>query len=257
MTMTLDAISAGYGRGPMILQNVSIQDIAPGAFVGLIGPNAAGKSTLFKTISGLIKPRAGRLLLAGEEITQLPRRDRARCVAYMPQAYGCNAILTVFESVLLALKQSSGWRIEANNLNQVSDTLNTLGLSDLADRGIGDLSGGQAQMVAVAQTLVRTPKVILLDEPTSALDLHHQLSILGSVRAEMQRRGTIVMAALHDLNLAAQFCDRLVLIQNGKIMADGAPADVLALPEIGETYRVTTSLETTKRGSLFVDATLG
>jgi iron complex transport system ATP-binding protein len=132
----------------------------------------------------------------------------------------------------------------------VSQTLTALNLSYLADRGLGNLSGGQAQMVAVAQTPVRDPAIVLLDEPTSALDLHHQLAILFSVRVEMQRRGTIVMAALHDLNLAAKFCDRLILIRDGLIMADGPPEDILALPEIGQTYRVETAMERTRRGSL-------
>lgn len=255
MTLEIDKVTAGYGRR-VVLQGVSLPEIAPGAFVGVIGPNASGKSTLFRTLAGLLRPRAGSVRLDGADLTALPRRERALAVAFMPQACGCNAILTVFESVLLALKQTSGWRVRKENLDRVAETLAALRLSHLADRGVADLSGGQAQMVAVAQTLVRGPRVVLLDEPTSALDLHHQLSILGSVRAEMQRRGTIVMAALHDLNLAAQFCDRLVLIGDGRILADGTPDRVLALPEIGRTYRVTTSLETTRRGSLFVDAKL-
>ncbi|ASP36291.1 ABC transporter ATP-binding protein [Labrenzia sp. VG12] len=255
MTLGIQDLTAGYGR-KAILQDISIPAVAPGSFVGVIGPNAAGKSTLFKTIAGLIKPLAGEVVLDGNSLTHLSRRDRARAIAYMPQAYGCNALLTVFESVLLALKQTSGWRVRADNLAQVSSTLAALRLSHLADRGISDLSGGQAQMVAVAQTLVRAPRMVLLDEPTSALDLHHQLSILGSVRAQMQARGTIVMAALHDLNLAAKFCDRLILINQGRILADGSPQDVLALPAIGETYRVRTSLETTLAGALYVDASL-
>ena len=255
MTLTITDLRAGYGNRP-ILRNVSIAAARGGSFVGLIGPNASGKSTLFKTLAGLITPMAGRIEIDGADITQLKRRDRARRIAYMPQAYGCNALLTVFESVLLALKQTSGWRVRSDNLDQVAETLSALGLSHLSDRGIADLSGGQAQMVAVAQTLVRAPEVILLDEPTSALDLHHQLSILTSVRAQTRRHKPVVMAALHDLNLAAKFCDRLVLLRQGEILADGPPETILALPEIGETYRVVTNLEHTSRGALYVDASL-
>jgi len=255
MSLIFNSLSAGYGRTP-VLHDVSVDQVQPGQFVGLIGPNASGKSTLFKTLSGMLQPTAGTITLNDVDLATLKRRDRARAIAYMPQAYGCNAILTVYESVLLALKQTTGWRVEANNLNHVSQTLSSLNLSHLADRGLGSLSGGQAQMVAVAQTLVRNPDIVLLDEPTSALDLHHQLSILSSVRHEMRRRGTIVMAALHDLNLAAEFCDRLILIRDGRVVADGSPADILALPEIGQTYRVKTALEHTKRGSLYVDVML-
>ncbi|CUH83329.1 ABC transporter ATP-binding protein [Thalassovita mediterranea] len=255
MTLSVETLQAGYGR-TRILKDVSIPAMTAGSFVGLIGPNAAGKSTLFKSLAGLVTPTAGRITLGGDDITHLPRRDRVRRIAYMPQAYGCNALLTVFETVLLALKQTTGWRVQGDNLDRVADTLSALGLSHLADRGIADLSGGQAQMVAVAQTIVRAPEVILLDEPTSALDLHHQLSILTSVRSEMQRRQPVIMAALHDLNLAAKFCDRLVLLRAGEVLADGTPADILALPEIGETYRVDTDLEHTRRGALYVDARL-
>ncbi|MEM1289607.1 MAG: ABC transporter ATP-binding protein [Pseudomonadota bacterium] len=255
MTLEIANLRAGYGR-KAVLQDVSVPHIQGGAFVGLIGPNASGKSTLFKALAGLIKPMSGAIEISGQDVTHLSRRDRARRVAYMPQAFGCNALLTVFESVLLALKQTTGWRVRADNLDRVADTLNALGLTHLASRGIADLSGGQAQMVAVAQTLVRAPEVILLDEPTSALDLHHQLSIMTSIRNEMVRKKPVVMAALHDLNLAAKFCDRLVLLREGVILADGPPDEILSLPEIGETYRVLTNLERTSRGDLYVDARL-
>ncbi|MEP3274808.1 MAG: ABC transporter ATP-binding protein [Stappiaceae bacterium] len=255
MTLMIDQLSAGYGK-TTVLHDVSIETISTGTFVGLIGPNASGKSTLFKTLCGLVKPTAGRIELQGDDVTHLRRRERVRRIAYMPQAYGCNALLTVFESVLLALKQTTGWRVNADNLDQVSQTLYSLGLGHLANRGISGLSGGQAQMVAVAQTLVRAPEVVLLDEPTSALDLHHQLSIMASIRGEIGMRQPIVIAALHDLNLAAKYCDSLVLIREGRVVKQGTPDAVLALPEIGQTYRVETGLERTKRGSLYVDAWL-
>lgn len=255
MSLAIDGLSAGYGQVP-VLHDVTLAPIEPGQLVGLIGPNASGKSTLFKTLSGLVRPSVGTIRLDGDDLCSLPRRERARHVAYMPQAFGCNAILTVFESVLLALKQTTGWRVGTDDLDRASQALASLSLTHLADRGLGQLSGGQAQMVAVAQTLVRDPSVVLLDEPTSALDLHHQLSIMASVRREMRARGIVVMAALHDLNLAAEFCDRLILIREGRIVADGAPAGILALPQIGETYRVETALERTRRGSLYVDARL-
>lgn len=255
MTLEIAGLSAGYGRRT-VLNDVSVRDVGGGVFVGLIGPNAAGKSTLFKVLAGLVRPQSGTIRLNGEDITRLKRRERARRIAYMPQSFSCNALLTVFESVLLALKQTTGWRVRSDNLDRVSETLRALGLQDLAGRGVADLSGGQSQMVAVAQTLVRQPDVILLDEPTSALDLHHQLSIMTSVRREMSRRGPVVIAALHDLNLAAKFCDRLVLLREGGVIADGEPENILVMPEIGETYRVETDLERTQRGALFVDARL-
>ena len=255
MTLSIEHLAAGYGSR-LVLSDISVSTISDGAFVGLIGPNASGKSTFFKTLAGLIPARGGTIDLNGDDVTHMRRRDRSQRVGYMPQAFGCNALLTVFESVLLALKQTTGWRVEADNLDQVSDTLAALGLAHLSNRGIGDLSGGQAQMVAVAQTLVRAPEVILLDEPTSALDLHHQLSIMTSIKLEVSRHQPVVIAALHDLNLAAKFCDRLILLRDGKILADGSPETILAMSEIGETYKVKTDLERTTRGALYVDARL-
>ena len=222
----------------------------------MLGPNASGKSTFFRTIAGLIRAQSGQIHLDGVNLAGLRRNERARKVAYMPQAFASNAVLTVFEAVLLALKQSTGWRVRVVNLDRVTQTLAGLGLLHLADRDLGQLCGGQAQMVAVAQVLVRDPRVVLLDEPTSALDLLHKLTILHAVRAEVQTSGRIALAALHDLNLAAEFCDRLILIREGRMVADGPPAEVLARPKIGQVYGVATALEHTRRGPVYVDAHL-
>ncbi|MBL1404957.1 MAG: iron ABC transporter ATP-binding protein [Hyphomicrobiales bacterium] len=256
MSFSVKNLNAGYDR-KMILNDVNFSNIKNGQLVGLIGPNAAGKSTLFKTITGLLKPKQGSVVLNDVDLTQEKREARARRVAYMPQIFGCNAFLSVFESVLLALKQSSGWRVKANDIAQVEKTLSDLGLSHLSGRGLSQLSGGQAQMVAVARTLVREPELVLLDEPTSALDLHHQLSIMTAVRNAVTNKNIIGMIALHDLNLGAKFCDRLILIREGKVLADDVPEKVLSMPELNDTYRVETSLEYTKSGAMFIDAQLG
>ncbi|WP_205793126.1 ABC transporter ATP-binding protein [Pontivivens nitratireducens] len=168
MRLIIENISAGYGRVE-VLHDVTVAPIPPGQFVGLIGPNASGKSTLFKALAGVLRPSAGTIRFDGIDLCSLNRRDRARQIAYMPQAYGCNAILTVYESVLLAFKQTTGWRVHADNLDRVSHTLSVLNLSHLASRGLRNLSGGQAQMVAVAQTLVRDPDIVLLTNPQARL----------------------------------------------------------------------------------------
>lgn len=255
MSLQINNLDVAYGQN-QVLFGVTIKPALPGQFVGVLGPNASGKSTLFKTITGLNKPKGGAIVLDDVDVTMLKRQERSRRISYMPQAYGSNAYLSVFDAVLLALKQTSGWRVRDEELNAVNTILAELSLSDLADRPLAALSGGQKQMVAVAQTLVRKPRLVLLDEPTSALDLHHQLSIMTAIREAMLARDMIVMAALHDLNLAAQFCDRLVLIREGKIAADGTAKEVLAMNEIGLTYRVEASLETTRRGTSYVDARL-
>lgn len=255
MTLQISNLNAGYGK-KQILFDVRIDEVKPGEMVGVIGPNAAGKSTFFKSLTGIVAPQSGYVSLYDENILSMRRKQRARQVAYMPQSIGCNAALTVFESVLLALKQTTGWRVGSDNLQQVSHTLMMLGLSYLADKGIGALSGGQSQMVAVAQVLVRKPKLLLLDEPTSALDLHHQLSILSAIRDAAKEFDIIVMAALHDLNLAVKFCDRLVLIREGRVLADGEPREILGLGAVNETYRIQASIEKSSLGTYYVDARL-
>lgn len=272
MSLQIDNLSAGYGKRT-VLEHLSLEPLAAGSFIGVIGPNASGKSTLFKAIAGLLKATTGSIVLHGGELSRATRKVRSRLIAYMPQAYGCNALLSVFESVLLALKQHGAWRVSAADIERTSNMLTNLNLQHLATRGIAELSGGQAQMVALAQTLVREPQVILLDEPTSALDLHHQLAIMAAIRQEMHRCASqnttqdsrqglnqgaapVVIAALHDLNLAAKFCDRLILLSQGTVLADGPPAHILALPELATTYKVETSLEKTRRGGLYIDADL-
>ena len=255
MSLNIQNLNAGYG-GKKILNQISIPNVEPGQLVGIIGPNAAGKSTLFKSIAGVIPLQSGEISLGGSNLAKTSRSARARRIAYMPQAYGCNAILTVFESILLALKQNSGWRIKKDNLARVAKILETLKLEHLATHNIGALSGGQSQMVAVAQTLVREPELILFDEPTSALDLKHQLQIMSSIKTAITESNLVGMAALHDLNLAAQFCDRIVLIHNGQILADGQPDKVLRSTEIGAAYGVVTELNQSRSGRLFVEASL-
>lgn len=255
MSLALENLSVGYRQTP-VLQSVTIPALLPGTVTGLIGPNASGKSTLMKAIAGFLKPKRGTVTLNDVDLAGMGRSQRACAISYMPQIFGCNALLSVFEAVLLSRKQGSGWRVTPQDLSQVSNTLDGLGLSYLSARGVDSLSGGQSQMVAVAQAIVRRPEVLLLDEPTSALDIHHQLSILGAVRRICHQHRPVVIVALHDLNLAARYCDRLLLLCDGSLQADGRPDQVLALESIGNAYQVETALERTRVGDLFVDVRL-
>lgn len=255
MTLAIKNLEVGYRKGP-VLNGVTVADLKPGTVTGLIGPNASGKSTLMKAIAGFMKPYRGTVTLVGVSLLRMGRSQRAQAISYMPQCFGCNALLSVFEAVLLSLKQGSGWRVKAHEITKVNETLDELGLNHLSNRGVDTLSGGQAQMVAVAQAVVRRPSVLLLDEPTSALDVHHQLSILDSVRRICHQHRPIVIVALHDLNLAARYCDRLLLLNDGRLQADGPPDQVLSLESIGSAYQVETTLEQTRGGDIFVDVRL-
>ena len=202
---------------------------APGQILGVIGPNGAGKSTLLRQLAGI--GGAGATQWSGEALA-------ARQIGFMPQAFQVSARLSVLECVLLGRREGLGWRVAAPDLAASAAALAALGLEWLADRPLESLSGGQQQMVLLAQRLVRKPRLLVLDEPTSALDLHHQLAVLGQLRTYAQSQDAIVVMALHDLTMAARFCDRLALIQSGHLLACGPPCNLLTSEAIREGWQV-------------------
>lgn len=255
MSLSVKNLTVSYGAH-VVLNELSIDGLQEGSFTALLGPNAAGKSTLFKSIAGLIKAHSGDVFLGSKDLRTCSKIERAREVIYLPQSFYSSLALSVFESVLVSLKQNSGWRVKSSDIKQVAQVLELLNIGQLADKNISELSGGQKQLVALARILVVNPKVILLDEPTSALDLHHQLSILTIIKRLTTERGFITVAAIHDVNLAAKFCDQIMLLDKGVIQTQGDAHDVLAMPLLGEAYKVETSLERGSTGQLYLDAKL-
>ncbi|MEM1390017.1 MAG: ABC transporter ATP-binding protein [Pseudomonadota bacterium] len=241
MTLSLEMLSFAYPNRP-VLDRVSAGPLKRGALTAVIGPNAAGKSTLFRCIAGLLTRYTGRVLLDGAALEPLKPRMRVNRVAFMPQFFAASAALSVFDVVLLARKNLSGWAVDQADVNRVAHVLDMFGIGHLSDVDIGALSGGQQQMVSVCQALVREPDVYLFDEPTSALDLKHQLEIMTAISKETGQRNAVACVALHDLNLAARFADHVVLMSEGKIVAAGPPEDVLAAQELAQTYGVAIDL---------------
>lgn len=232
--LVLDNVHVSYGSHH-VLEGVSASDFAPGTITGLLGPNAAGKSTLVKTIAGLKKPTKGRcaIISGTTELTGTARRD---AIGYVPQDLLTSASLTAFESVLVSTKRSGRLFGKSTSLELAAAVMERLGISHLAQRYVHQLSGGQRQLVAVAQMLVRKPEVLLLDEPTSALDLRHQVELLQLIRGEVAAQGSVALVAIHDLNLAARYCDRLIVLHHGRLMAQGMPADVLTPDLLEQVY---------------------
>lgn len=239
VSLVLKDLGASYGR-TTVLSKVAIELLTSGTTTAVIGPNAAGKSTLFKRIAGLI---------SGPGVVQLSdatRGDRAIC--YMPQDTGSNAVLTVYESLLLAAKQGGGWRVNDEELFEIDAILAALRIENLAFRGLDALSGGQRQLVALGQALVRKPEVLLMDEPTSALDLHRQIDVLEFVTDLSRRTGMIVLIALHDLNHALRYCTNTIVIADGEMTASGATRDVITPAMLRDVYRVDARIESCSRG---------
>jgi iron complex transport system ATP-binding protein len=243
VALTLKDLGATYGRRT-VLSDVSIQDLTAGSVTAIIGPNAAGKSTLFKRIASLVKG-PGLVELSGAE-------GGRRRICYMPQDTGANAVLTVYESVLLSAKQGSGWRVADQELVEIDTILGALRIDDLAFRGLGELSGGQRQLVALAQALIRKPQVLLMDEPTSALDLHRQVEVLSFITSAAKRDGMIVLIALHDLNHALRYCESTIVIANGEMAASGATSSVVTQEMLRDIYKIDARIEHCSQGKAMV-----
>ncbi|MCQ4616393.1 ABC transporter ATP-binding protein [Corynebacterium sp. CCUG 18816] len=217
-------LNVAYGRTP-ILHDMTFRLGTPGAVTGLLGPNAAGKSTLVKTIAGLKTPTSGTVTTTCEPYD----------VGYVPQDLLTSASLTAFESIVVAAKAGGA---VTNPLEATAAMMDRLGILHISDRMVCHMSGGQRQLVGVAQMLVREPQLLLLDEPTSALDLHHQVSLLTIIRnivADTERQAVV---AIHDLNLAARYCDELLVMKAGRVVTHGEPLEVLTPELLQEVYGI-------------------
>ena len=254
VTLELRSLQAGYGKRP-VLRDVNTPEMRGGEITAVIGPNAVGKSTLFRRIAGLIKG-AGEVLVDGK-----PDRDWNEAgierPCYMPQDTQVNAVLTVFESVLLARKRKGendfgGWRVADADLDAVTSVLALLGIAALAERNLDELSGGQRQLVSIAQALVRNPRILLMDEPTSALDLKRQVEVLSLMRGLVAQRDLCVLIALHDINQAVRFADRVLILQEGRLVASGPPSEIVTVDLLRRVYGVEARIERCSRGQIVV-----
>lgn len=241
VVLTTHRLTARFGRR-QVLHDISLPPCHGGEVVAVIGPNAAGKSTLFQRIAAIV-PGTGELRLTG-----VATPDRA--VAYMPQDQSGSAILTAFESVLLARKQVSGWRLLAGDLVVVDRALSMLDIGHLANEVLSELSGGQRQLVGLAQCLVREPQILLLDEPTSALDMHRQIEAMEQVRDLARENGMLVLVALHDLNLTLKFADKVAILCEGTLHDFGTPDHVLTPNNLATTFRIEARIEPCSQGKL-------
>jgi iron complex transport system ATP-binding protein len=232
--LVVENLSVRYGKTE-IVSGIDAEIPAAGGLTALIGPNAAGKSSVFKRIAGLAKGQ-GRVEVVGGT-----KGDKG--IAYMPQDTSSNAVLSVYESVLLASKQDSGWQVADRELGEIDDILASLRIAPWAFKSLGELSGGQRQLVAIAQALIRKPEILLMDEPTSALDLFRQLEVLTFMKSLADRTGMTVLIALHDLNHALRYCEHTIIIADGKLVASGRSEEVITAPMLRDIYRVAARIE--------------
>lgn len=250
VSIRLDDIGAYYGRR-LTVSGITTPTFSSGDIVAVIGPNAAGKSTLFKRMAGLI---------SGPGTVTVDGSGKGRsAISYMPQDTSANAVLTVYESILLARKQGGSWRVGDDDLHLIDRMMDAIDITDIAFRNLGELSGGQRQLVGIAQTLVREPDILLMDEPTSALDLHRQMEVLAFMRRAARERGIIVFIAIHDLNQAMRFADHAMVIESGQLRSVGAVGDVITTQLLRDVYRIEARIEPCSQGlrQIIVDGVAG
>ncbi|CAM5221014.1 Iron complex transport system ATP-binding protein OS=Castellaniella defragrans OX=75697 GN=HNR28_002106 PE=4 SV=1 [Castellaniella defragrans] len=246
--LEIQALSVNYGRHPVI-HALSAGPLPPGRVISLLGPNGSGKSTLLKALAGLLRPARGQVMLNGQDLTRLSFERRAQHVVYLPQSLPADVHLRVFESVLVAARASDldpGARTA--DPQHILQVLQRLGIEHLAMHYLDQLSGGQKQLVGLAQALVRKPRLLLLDEPLSALDLSYQWHVMDLLTQETRTHGLITLIVLHDLNIALQRSDEALLIQAGRLVGQGRPTDVITAQTLADVYQVNARVEACSRG---------
>ncbi len=237
MLLEVKHMSFGYPHKPNILQDINIS-MDSGCFLGVLGQNGVGKSTLLKCINKIYMPIQGEVYIDDINIHHMSLRDIARKVAYVPQYTGAQFPSTVMNLVLMGRIPYSGYSFGEDDRRYAMQALEEMGLSDYALRDIRHLSGGERQRAFIARALAGHPKMILMDEPTSSLDVYHQLEVLSLVRKLVQKSHVSVIMVIHDLNMAAMFCNRILLLKDGKVWKDGTPKEVLTSENIEEVYHV-------------------
>jgi iron complex transport system ATP-binding protein len=241
--LEVEGVSVTYrsgGREIRALNNASLS-LAAGEVVGLVGPNGSGKTTLVRVVTAVVRPNAGRVVVAGRDVSRMKQVELARLVGVVPQEPVLPPAFTVLACVLmgrtphLRLLQNEG----AHDLEAARRAMRATDTWDLAERMLGELSGGERQRVVVARALAQETPILLLDEPTAHLDLGHQAAVLGLMRRFARDEGKAVLAVVHDLTLAARYCDRLVMLRGGSVIASGTPAEVLTPARLRDVYGVT------------------
>ena len=234
--LKIESLSVNYGARH-ILHNVSL-DVQSGEVLALIGPNGAGKSTLIRAVSGVIPIASGHVHTNGDDFASLSTIQRARYVATVPQAVSLPPAYTVWETVLFGRTPYLGFLGQPSQKDEeiASQSLSRVSALPFAERRVGELSGGEQQRVLLARALCQTTPILLLDEPTAHLDLQYQVNLLELVSELAHKDNLAVLFALHDLNLAAHYADRIALMVAGNIKAIGKPEEVLQPELITEAY---------------------
>lgn len=236
MKLAITDLSFGY-NGKATIEDVFLE-VERGAVVSLVGPNGAGKSTLIKCIDRILRPQRGTVLVDGKAASLMGSKDFSRMMGYVPQSTKEIFPYTVFDIVLMGRRPHIGWRVTGGDVKVVAKTLKFMGIEQFASRYFDELSGGEKQKIAMARAIVQEPEILLLDEPTSNLDIKHQLEVMRTVRLLVEKGRISAIMAMHDLNLASRFSDKIVMLKDGRVFEMGRPESVLIPENIEKVYGV-------------------
>lgn len=239
--------TAGYPKRAVI-RDLQVPKLPRGEITVLLGPNGSGKSTLLRALAGLNKAQ-GEMILDGHDLMKMPFAKRAEQVVYLPQSLPAGVHLHVLESIIVAQRASGGQANQAQTTAQVMELLKLLGIEHLALRYLDQLSGGQKQLVGLAQSLIRQPSLLLLDEPLSALDLNYQFHVMDLVRRETRKRNIITVVVVHDINIALRHGDNVLMLKDGQLIADGKPEAVITAESLAKVYGVKGRIERCSQGT--------
>lgn len=251
MSLQFKSVSFGYNKGENIFDRMDLT-FRRGEFAAVIGPNGSGKSTLLKLGTGFLRPRQGTVLLNGQDLQILPPRERAKQLAAVFQLTGHTIPYTVEETVLMGrIAHRRWWEVySAADHEAVRWAMEALDIARHAKKFYSDLSGGEQQRVLLAAALAQKPEIMLLDEPTSALDLGHKFHLLELLEKLAAQENIGIVMISHDLSLAGQYARRIVLLDRGKIAADGSPAEVITPENIQQTYQCRVTVQTGPGGEI-------
>lgn len=236
MKLKVNNIEFAYNSIP-VLENVSME-LKHAEVLGIVGPNGTGKSTLIRCIDRILNPKRGSILLDDRNISKMSRIEIARRIGYVPQSLKGVFPASVIDTILMGRRPYLGWKSSKKDLDYVLEVLELLGMMEFAMRDINEISGGQQQKVLIARALAQEADILLLDEPTSNLDIKHQLEVMEVMKNIVKSKGISAVMALHDLNLASRYADRIIMMKEGRIFAIGDPASVLTVENIKQVYGV-------------------
>ncbi|HHT49509.1 MAG TPA: ABC transporter ATP-binding protein [Firmicutes bacterium] len=243
LALSVEGLSFGYGGKPL-LKKISFQVPVQG-FTGIVGPNGSGKTTLLKCLNKALTPTEGRVILAGQDLSGIKVKALARLMGVVPQQWEASFPFTAWEVVMMGrFPYLPPWTGEGEKDREiVRAAMEATNTWALADRPVTELSGGERQRILIAQALAQTPRLLLLDEPTSHLDISQTLEISELLTELVRKNGLTVLAVFHDLNLAARYCQELIMLKEGQVYALGPPEKVLTTDNLAAVYGVETMIQ--------------